>query len=577
MMAATPTWTDPAHGGVSPYAIPVLLHHDDMRDAIGRVISAQYFKTWPDEQWENDWKRPSTAFNKGSGYTRLGLTITDMDAVQKFLDKRYLTFSTNFDSSTVICSVCGTNVMGEKKMCHQPGETYDDPSGTEDRLECYWIVPPSRYKEVSVVNHPAQPFAVAEGLKLVADSIEDSTLTSEDLSKRPIMGNMKVPNSDISLMLKDEATGNVTSLVLKEGQKDAIPSGSGTIRPSTKVVIPDISMIQSPKESTDTGVAKSNETGVMNDDDFALAHVAKLLHESGMLLSDAEMADFKGEDMMTPPNETVPSFDQCMDLVFTLGEAISDGKLTATQRNQLKSDHFCGPNRSFPVPDCAHVTAARKLIGRYKGSVSEKKRILASVNRKAAKMGYENSSDTGQQPKENQKMSDTNTTPAAGTAPSTAQPGETEASEKALQTMVEQLAEVRALNKQLQSDRDAKDAEVQKLTTEVTGLKDELHKERCLRLATMRSVTVKTIDSKNLDSQKAIEEYADGLKSRPHVSIQDALKDESQVLSQKLPHLKGLPNFIAELPKPEPATITRQVKDSEAKDSAKTKEDKLDI
>lgn len=67
-------------------------------------------------------------------------------------------------------------------------------------------------------------------------------------------------------------------------------------------------------------------------------------------------------------------------------EELRDKALTAQQRKNLSASTFCGPDRSFPVPDCAHVTAARRLIERYEGSGSKEK-ILACVERKAKRMG----------------------------------------------------------------------------------------------------------------------------------------------------------------------------------------------
>lgn len=64
-----------------------------------------------------------------------------------------------------------------------------------------------------------------------------------------------------------------------------------------------------------------------------------------------------------------------------------DAKLSSSQRKKLSKGTFCGPGRSFPVPDCAHVTAARRLIGRAKVSSSTKSKILACVSRKAKSMG----------------------------------------------------------------------------------------------------------------------------------------------------------------------------------------------
>ncbi len=64
-----------------------------------------------------------------------------------------------------------------------------------------------------------------------------------------------------------------------------------------------------------------------------------------------------------------------------------DAKLSTEARKKLGGGTFCGPGRSFPVPDCAHVTAARRLIGRAKVSDATKAKILSCVSGKAKKMG----------------------------------------------------------------------------------------------------------------------------------------------------------------------------------------------
>lgn len=68
-------------------------------------------------------------------------------------------------------------------------------------------------------------------------------------------------------------------------------------------------------------------------------------------------------------------------------EALNDAKLSAASRKKLKSSTFCGPGKSFPVTDCAHVTAARRLIGKASVSTDTKSKILACVSRKASAMG----------------------------------------------------------------------------------------------------------------------------------------------------------------------------------------------
>ena len=56
-------------------------------------------------------------------------------------------------------------------------------------------------------------------------------------------------------------------------------------------------------------------------------------------------------------------------------------RLSSEERKNMKASTFCGPERSFPVPDCAHVTAAKRLIGRYKGP-GDKDSIMSCVEGK---------------------------------------------------------------------------------------------------------------------------------------------------------------------------------------------------
>lgn len=58
-------------------------------------------------------------------------------------------------------------------------------------------------------------------------------------------------------------------------------------------------------------------------------------------------------------------------------------KLTTKTRKALPDKVFCGPGRSFPTHDCAHVRAAKAYLGRSKFSKSTKQKIAACINRRA--------------------------------------------------------------------------------------------------------------------------------------------------------------------------------------------------
>jgi hypothetical protein len=78
---------------------------------------------------------------------------------------------------------------------------------------------------------------------------------------------------------------------------------------------------------------------------------------------------------------------------LALRASMQDAALSTEQRNKLPDSAFCGPNRSFPVSDCAHVTAARRLIGRAKLSDAQKAKVLACVNEKANSMSCDEEKD----------------------------------------------------------------------------------------------------------------------------------------------------------------------------------------
>lgn len=76
-----------------------------------------------------------------------------------------------------------------------------------------------------------------------------------------------------------------------------------------------------------------------------------------------------------------------LDQLITRANKALGKKLTTKDRKKLKESTFCGPNRSFPVPDCKHVAVAKAYLGRSKFSASTKAKIAACINRKAKELG----------------------------------------------------------------------------------------------------------------------------------------------------------------------------------------------
>jgi hypothetical protein len=81
-------------------------------------------------------------------------------------------------------------------------------------------------------------------------------------------------------------------------------------------------------------------------------------------------------------NEAINKVNEAVKRADEVGK-----KLTTKMRKQLKESTFCGPNRSFPVPDCKHVATAKAYLNRSNFSAATKRRIAACINRKAKQLG----------------------------------------------------------------------------------------------------------------------------------------------------------------------------------------------
>ena len=66
---------------------------------------------------------------------------------------------------------------------------------------------------------------------------------------------------------------------------------------------------------------------------------------------------------------------------------MTDAKLSTEARNKLSDSAFCGPGRSFPAHDKAHVTAGLRLLNKSDFSESTKNKIKACLYRKGKKYG----------------------------------------------------------------------------------------------------------------------------------------------------------------------------------------------
>jgi hypothetical protein len=149
---------------LSPYPKPIIINHDINSDPIGRIVGAKM------DQEPN-----------GSPFVRLQAAITDPIAVERVMDKRYLTGSVGGKAEEAVCSVCGVDwALPTRRSgapcAHSRGESY---KGKVAMLEMRNI----SFKEYSFVNVPADSNST---IRVVSNSILESELEAD--SYKPTSG-----------------------------------------------------------------------------------------------------------------------------------------------------------------------------------------------------------------------------------------------------------------------------------------------------------------------------------------------------------------------------------------------------
>ena len=161
-----------ARGFLEPYPKPVLRHHNDEEDAIGRVTGARFMQLKTGDDFDHDYRSPSKGL--GSGFIKISADITAEDAIKKIIDGRYQQVSTRQGFSQLNCSICGSDYASTESCEHYPGRSYSIGSGSDKKEQeylCYGITGPLSYREVSFVNIPGDDHAkVTDFEKIHADS-----------------------------------------------------------------------------------------------------------------------------------------------------------------------------------------------------------------------------------------------------------------------------------------------------------------------------------------------------------------------------------------------------------------------
>ncbi len=330
MFKGARTWT-------TPFAKPVLKHHNDLSDPIGRVIDVRYVDTTNQavqldaraadlmRVFRDKAAKPKRRLQtvplflelqdayedyRGVGHIEGLWDIADPDSIKKILDGRLFTVSTSFMPEGAYCSSCaqeGELTDWRHDYCdHNRGDMVDG-------VRCVAVPHGFDYSEGSFVNDPAAEYAqlleFGEGL---------------DFADAHSKVRMPIPYSLI------------TDAVLVKGEK------AFRFSDSAQVEIPQaLADLASSNTSTekDASVIGENEHREENPSQGKDMKFAQLIQDTN---SNYEaIVEFLPEDA---------------------------SRLTGVLLADLDDSVFIGPNRTFPVKDLAHAEAIKALMEKVEDS-----------------------------------------------------------------------------------------------------------------------------------------------------------------------------------------------------------------
>ncbi len=392
---------------------------------------------------------------RGLGYIELGMKVTNPDAIRKVLTGEYLTVSVGFATDQAICSACHTDWATDDRCEHKLGEMVDGK-------KMFLIAGNFFYKECSFVNFPADPFAQVISKELLKDSLNNKMFfmgMRPERQTKLLAAYEMADSKDLAAMFESDIqvadSDTKDSEMLVELQSYLDEMNKAPLTKERALAISDAIKVLEPKEDIEREMVRRVKTTLRSHvqqhnlevaedkkiskeqveakievliatlQDMSVEaranYVARITEEAKQFelevpAIDVESLtpyqDWKVEDLPEDDRSYFADPEALYEQMFAkadtedaikaedaeYGEVLADAKLSTEKRKSLKGSAFCGPGRSFPVPDCAHVTAARRLVGRAKVSDSTKSRILSCVSRKAKALGCGGKKDADQTP-----------------------------------------------------------------------------------------------------------------------------------------------------------------------------------
>lgn len=437
------------------YVKPTMVNHEsrDTTKVIGRIVAAVPVKYKMDAKYTKRQDVPK-------GHIKVFAIINDFYSMMKVMDGRYLTVSIGGFSDDVRCSICGYHPFSSDCE-HTMGQSYKDEDGK--KKVAYRVIGKMEYSELSYVAVPADVMAKTKRYEIVSPNSSEAKDVKEMIKQG--MGELSLPhmkgmhNDSTNFLIGSSSElndGRVLSLLTDSSKVETINpyelakqenkadfegdqdledviiqevNVDDSSEDDTEAILPEDS-----EESDDTDTSTESEDcpccGDIDDEDlddlddnntsssdendttseeatYMLMRFAKLNILASLIEHDSTNA-IEYIDDLASCGIIFPMKDQVDGAVIlkAINDEIdrmceSDAKLTPKKRKKLPESVFCGPDRSWPVPDCQHVATARAYLKDPKKTknltAAQKKRVKACVERKAKALGCDKDKEDVQQ------------------------------------------------------------------------------------------------------------------------------------------------------------------------------------
>lgn len=359
-----------ARSFVEPYPKPVLVNHEVKSDPIGRVKASDYIKyDMMDPYGITDSNTPQDVLEgimdfvrgdvfKGKGYKGLGhlqlmADVTNKDAIERILDKRYLTVSIGGHCEDVTCSRCGMDIkkqrdevmaavmegkeIDDSTCMHTPGFKYADSEPT-----LFWAAGDMSFEELSYVSSPADPNAHS---RIMNSKNSGNSITICDIK----FGKPETNKISVFISTKDNKESE-----MKTKLKDFLAKPEDTL----KLVKDTLTALGLEKFI----VADDKYTGMRRTSFLFADHKVLPIHDKAHILAAYKILEtLEDEDKGNTLTQAVGTLDSKFNRVF--GETVKREDALTTLQLEAKPADVVPPvedataNKPNPVNDNATATA----------------------------------------------------------------------------------------------------------------------------------------------------------------------------------------------------------------------------